>query len=370
MNQEENNKEFYSDKRLIFECEQALLRKKYPQPSVEAEWNKFKQNTIPNPPIEQSGSKKTPRHKTRFFVFGLIAGIAATVLLLLVFRWSNLIIEDSPVSIFLAQEGIQEVTMNLEDNKEPLLLTEKSVLDKTPEGSFITGKKAVFFNAKGKTSKKRTITTPCGKEYSIVLSDGTEIILNADSKLTFPTLIKGEERVVELEGEAYFKVAKNKEMPFVVKTDKIETRVLGTEFNVKAYKGSNPHITLIEGEVIVNVPEINKEVKLQPGEDISYINNKVHIKNVDTEYYTHWRDGFFYFDNVPLIDVVTDLGRWYNLNIEIEKASLMSYRLHFIVDRNSGIDEVIENLNNFQYLHAQKRGNTMIIGKKNPKKRD
>lgn len=365
-----NNKEFYSDDRLAFECEQALLRGKYPNPSVKTEWNKFKQSIESTQPLETHIIKKTHSTKTRYFVLGTLSGIAVTMLLLMIFRWQDKQMQDHPVSIFVAQQGMQEVTMSMGKNQERIISDAKSVVQDPLKGVLVTYKETDFSKVKGEDVKMRTITTPCGKDYRIVLNDGTEVLMNADSKLTFPTQFEGKERLVHLEGEAYFKVAKNKAMPFVVNTDKMNTRALGTEFNVKAYKGFNPQVTLIEGVVVVSVADINKEVRLSPGEEITYSNNKVNVKNVDAEYYNQWKEGFFYFDNVPLVEVLTDLGRWYNVNIEIEKASLMSYRLHFIVNRNSGIDEVVENLNNFSYLSAQKNKNKISISEKKALKRD
>ena len=88
------------------------------------------------------------------------------------------------------------------------------------------------------------------------------------------------------------------------------------------------------------------------------------MTTVDTEGYIQWKDGYFYFDNVPLIDVVRDLGRWYNVNIEIRNNSLMSYRLHFIASRKASIKEFVDNLNEFNYLHVVHKDNKLIIDRK------
>lgn len=189
--------------------------------------------------------------------------------------------------------------------------------------------------------------------------------MNADSKLTFPTCFSGKARTVLLEGEAYFKVAKNPDMPFVVKTDKMNTTALGTEFNVKAYHGAVPHVTLVEGVVLVDVPEVKKNVRLAPSEEISLNDKTVNIRNIDPQYYIQWKDGFFYYDNVALGEILSDIGRWYNINIEIEKPALMSYRLHFVVNRDAVIDEVINSLNDFTYLDAVKSGNKITVRGKN-----
>ena len=85
---------------------------------------------------------------------------------------------------------------------------------------------------------------------------------------------------------------------------------------------------------------------------------------VDTEYYIQWKDGYFYFDNLPLIDILKEIGRWYNVSIEICDNSLMSYRLHFIADRNADISQVVKNLNAFSYIEAELKDNKIVLSKK------
>ena len=168
---------------------------------------------------------------------------------------------------------------------------------------------------------------------------------------------------MKLVGEAYFKVSKNKHRPFIVETGNLYTKVLGTEFNLKAYPHSDVNVTLIKGSVAVNAE--GKEVMLKPGQNAEYSEDKdIEVTTVDTEGYIQWKDGYFYFDNVPLIDVVRDLGRWYNVNIEIRNNSLMSYRLHFIASRKASIKEFVDNLNEFNYLHVVHKDNKLIIDRK------
>jgi len=202
----------------------------------------------------------------------------------------------------------------------------------------------------------------------VMLSDGTTVILNADSRLTFPNKFSGSERVVQLVGEAYFNVAKDSKHPFIVETEKVKTRVLGTEFNMTAYPEQRTNVTLISGKVVVDDMRNKQTIELKPGENaMLQDNNKFKITNVDTEYYIQWKEGYFYFDNVTLIDVARELGRWYNVNIQINDNSLMSYRLHFFADRNEDINQVVQGLNQFSYLHVVKDGNKIIFNKKSKK---
>lgn len=141
------------------------------------------------------------------------------------------------------------------------------------------------------------------------------------------------------------------------------TKVYGTEFNLNAYPHSGVNVTLISGSVAVNSE--GKEVMLKPGQNAELnSNHEFEVTTVDTECYTQWKDGYFYFDNVPLIEVVRDLGRWYNINIEIRDNSLMSYRLHFVASRKASVKEFVDNLNVFNYLSVVQKGNRLIIDKK------
>ena len=361
-NYENKDYPFVPDELVAFECRQAMLRKQYAEPVVDVEWNKFYETVKPAATVSEKSTAVKKDSKTRYFLFGSLAGVAAVLLVLLVFRGYNYYLEQRPVTVFVAEARNQEIMMNI-DNGQQNILPGKTKTDPL-DGVSIDSRKADFTKASQTKIQTRTIKTPYGKDYRVVLNDGTEVVMNADSRLTFPTTFSGKRREVKLEGEAYFKVAKNPDMPFVVKTNRINTTALGTEFNVRAYKGTDPHVTLIEGSVLVDVPVINKNVKLSPREDVSIKDNALNIKDVDPEYYIQWKEGFFYYDDVALGEVLSDIGRWYNINIEIEKPALMSYRLHFVVDRSAGIDEVVENLNNFRYLNAVKNGIKITIREK------
>ena len=104
---------------------------------------------------------------------------------------------------------------------------------------------------------------------------------------------------------------------------------------------------------------------MKPGQDVT-INGKssFDVSSVDTEYYVQWKEGFFYFDNVPLVEVLKELGRWYNVDIQITDNSLMSYRLHFIADRGASIAQVVDNLNGFSYLKVVSEREKLVVSKK------
>ena len=164
---------------------------------------------------------------------------------------------------------------------------------------------------------------PFGKQSKIILSDQTEVWLNAGSRLIYPTVFRGGKRKVQLQGEAYFKVSKDKSNPFIVETANSKIKVLGTSFNVKAYPGEKVEETvLVEGAVLLNVGDqiFGKEVQLKPeqrivlsGTDYSYSVSKVDVRD-----YTSWIDGLFVFNEEPLPSVLMRISRFYKLEIKWE----------------------------------------------------
>ena len=165
-----------------------------------------------------------------------------------------------------------------------------------------------------------TITTPRGGQYDIILADGTQVWLNAASSLKFPTSFTGKERNVELTGEAYFEVAKNKAMPFHVSVAGQTFEVLGTHFNVNAYTDEAViKTTLLEGSV--KVTKDAKLVIIKPGQQ-ALLNTSAGspaitvIDGIDTDEVMAWKNGKFYFDNADIQTVMRQVSRWYDVDIE------------------------------------------------------
>lgn len=164
-----------------------------------------------------------------------------------------------------------------------------------------------------------TVTTPKGRQFSLLLPDGTQVWLNAASSIRFPTLFSGRERRVEVTGEAYFEVVKNADMPFHVKVNAQTTvEVLGTHFNVHAYKDENSiQTTLLEGSVKVG------GVTLQPGQQAQVsMENPAAVEvvnNVDMHKVIAWKNGLFDFNGASLREVMKQLERWYDITVVYEK---------------------------------------------------
>jgi transmembrane sensor len=161
-----------------------------------------------------------------------------------------------------------------------------------------------------------TITTPRGGQYQVELPDGSRVWINAASSLRFPTAFTGNERRVEINGEAYFEVAKNESMPFIVKMNGAEVQVLGTHFNIMAYDDEGiVNTTLLEGSV--KFVSSDKISILKPGQQsqLSKDGQVKLINDVDIDKVMAWKNGLFVFDNSDLETVMRQLSRWYDIDV-------------------------------------------------------
>ena len=353
------------EERLQYECEQAFLRRTYTEPSVEEEWKRF-QRELPRDVAPAQQSSRTTAF--RYWLYGA-ASVAAVVVALFLWMRGGATESDDTLTLFAAP--VEELSVTLEEQlAETGETCRTEIAPQTSSrairnGAVITPRQADYTHLTTDRVTTTTLYIPCGQVYKVILNDGTEVWLNANSRLIYPVRFAGNKRKVRLEGEAYFKVARNERMPFVIETETLTTEVLGTEFNVKSYKESQTHVTLVNGSVRVGMPSLGKTVILEPGEEITYAEKGYQVKKVDTAYYTQWREGYFYFDDFYLSDILKDLGRWYNVTIAMEKDSLLlNQKLHFVAERNEDIDQVIENLNAFSYLSASKQGNKVMIKRK------
>lgn len=205
-----------------------------------------------------------------------------------------------------------------------------------------------------------TLSTPTGGQYNIVLADGTKVYLNTVSSIKYPTQFNGNQRVVELEGEAYFEVAKNKNKPFIVKSGAQSIEVLGTHFNVHAYN-NEPVVktTLLEGSVAVTYK--NQKAILKPGEQSNVADNlnKIKIKEVDTEATIAWKNGRFKFDNADLKTVMKQLERWYGIKVEY-RGDVSDVRFNGGTFMNKNLSEVLKVLE-LSNIKFKVEGKTIIV---------
>lgn len=236
---------------------------------------------------------------------------------------ADLSVIESKLLAYIA--GEQAVTRRLHQNWKPVLMRVAAVLfiPLLLVSSFLFY--TVFQQKQPESSQlvmQEVIASP-GSRVHFTLPDKTEVWLNSASKLEFPvTLGEQENRVVSLYGQGYFKVAPDKERPFMVKAGEMNIQVLGTSFDVANYENDCFfNTTLEEGKIALLSPGGKPIAQLVPGEQatMNKSTHQVNIKQVDTRSITSWKDGFLLFDNTPLPEVVKQLERWYNCEIQLEK---------------------------------------------------
>lgn len=219
-------------------------------------------------------------------------------------------------------------------------------LDQGQQG-IVMGDKITYTNgsvalAAAKDEKRMMIlSTPRGGQYQIVLSDGTKVWLNADTRLRYPNKFAAEQRIVELDGEAYFEVAKAAGKPFVVVTAKEKVEVLGTHFNVYSFpKEKASKVSLLEGKVKVSIPA-GKTRLLQPGEQALVAGKELSVQQVPVDESVAWTNDEFMFNNEPLATALTQVARWYDIDIDVDP-SLAKMKLWGSVSRLDSFDKVLK----------------------------
>ena len=297
------------------------------------------------------------KKKNTRILWTAIAGVAATVIVILILR--TMMISPEPklesIKIFEANHAIAQATLQIDDEKEIRPLKDQKI---DYHRTIQTENKEV---GKQKVQIHR-LSIPRGETFKVVLSEGTEVFLNSDSRLVYPTVFKGKDRIVSLEGEAYFKVSRDVEHPFIVKTGNVQVRVLGTEFNVRGYSPADVRITLITGKVAVSDTCGTHNVEMEPGQSAQLSTDGTFaVSEVNIESFLYWKEGFFYFDDIPLADMMKEIGRWYNIDIEFRNSKIMDLRMHFFANRHQDIFNLIELLNRMERVHAYFETGKLII---------
>lgn len=222
------------------------------------------------------------------------------------------------------------------------------------------------------SAQKVTISTPRGGTYQVVLPDGTRVWLNASSEIKFSSGFTGmSQRKVELIGEAYFEVKKDKNRPFVVNSNQQDVTVLGTRFNISAYGDENiTTTTLLEGSIqLSGIANASAQkpvpVILKPGQQAMFVSGKpVAITNIESDEAIAWKEGRFDFNDVELKVIMRQISRWYNVDVVFQGDVGV---LHFAANiaRTEKLSKVLEMLEETGVLSFKIEGNRVIVKRKN-----
>lgn len=194
-----------------------------------------------------------------------------------------------------------------------------------------------------------TIETPAGGQYQVILPDGSKVWLNSASSLRYPVRFTGNERKVEISGEAYFEVAHNNKMPFRVINSNQTVEVLGTHFNIMAYPDeSSTNTTLLEGSV--KIIKENKSKIISPGQQTRVKNGNIDVASVDVTQAIAWKEGYFMFKNEDIQSIMRQISRWYNLEVKYE-GQIPERVFGAKISRARNVSEVLEILESTGSIH-------------------
>lgn len=289
-------------------------------------------------------------------------GVAAAVVVLLFSSVFLFVYKDSKDS-FVEKKIISELMIQHQDRHQAVLSigeNKKMILHNSMRETIYSDSNSHVFmddsctvhyekvdRKEVKEVARHTLEVPNGSEFRVTLSDGTQVWMNAGSKLSYPEYFEGGTREVFLEGEAYFEVVHNAEMPFVVKTADMGITVLGTSFNVKGYPDDEEVITtLATGKIEQSYVTTGERIILTPSEQAIYNKSNGLLKRVrvDVNEVIGWKDGRVIMKNKPLKEIFKELARWYDFEVEYKNERLKDTRFYLNMDRYDDIKMVLEKL--------------------------
>lgn len=339
---------------LLRETREVFARESFREPDAEESWEHFRKRR-----------EKPVRPIRKLWLWGIGIGTVA-VAACMALMWVNkdmdqvMLPADNGDARMASVGGPEEVTVVGADGYSRVLGDSVSDGLLAERGIRVTSESVDYRHTQ--QVEQQILHVPGGRDFKITLSDGTEVWLNTETTLKYPSKFAGTERVVELVGEAYFKVAHDEKRPFIIQSPLLRTRVTGTEFNMRAYQDATPRVTLVEGAVQVSYPEDSAFVELASGENASLDSQgRLVVSQVDTYPYVQWKEGYFYFDNVPLADVIHELERWYNVLFEVKDASLLALKVHYTANRKEDLAHALENLNVLGQVVAKAEGNKVVL---------
>ena len=214
--------------------------------------------------------------------------------------------------------------------------------------------------------ERRNIIKAYGAE--LVLSDGTRVHANAESRLTYPVSFTGNKREVYLTGEALFEVAKDTLHPFIVHTPYGIVEVVGTRFNVNTYEKNQTTVTLEEGAVKVYCEEKKgtEQKSLSPGEQAVIQSKTINTQTVQVQEYTSWANGIYEYTDTSLETIVQQLSRWYNVNITFTDPQLRERKFAGVIFRDQPLQKAVDILSKVSNVHFRQKGNVIEITENRP----
>ncbi|MDR0766236.1 MAG: FecR domain-containing protein [Odoribacteraceae bacterium] len=261
----------------------------------------------------------------------------------------------------LVMEDGSNVTLGDSEKELPVTAGHAGVRDANHTLTYLPGDDD---GAAGSVTRYNALWTPEGGEYRLVLADGTRIHLNAGTGIRYPVQFARDTREVELSGEAYFEVAREAR-PFILRASGATIRVTGTSFNVKARAGQARVIATLEsGSVEVTCGDETRG--LSPGEQLVYDEETgtVETREVETHFYTSWKDGCYYFEKAPLEEILGTLSAWYEIRVTYMDEAARQIAFSGLLNRYSKLDDLLRMFEETKEVTLSVRGKEIIVSKR------
>ena len=279
--------------------------------------------------------------------------------------------EEQELAKNVMQPGTSKAILMMADGKEVVLEQGQNLNILLNERVRVaTSNRGIVYEEHGKgvvTEEYNKLTTPIGGEYSLVLSDGTKVFLNADSELKYPVEFSDGKRIVDLKGEAYFEVHKDSLRPFVVRVNGAEVTVLGTSFNVNTYGDDGQiYTSLVNGAVRVSSVKNGQAEVLKPGMQsvMDVQSGQLTVREVDVEPYVAWREGRFVFRAMTLDLIMRQLQRWYDFEVFYQNPELKDYEFRGVIKRDMDLDKVLSVIKVTTNVDFEVKGKVITIIKR------
>ena len=279
--------------------------------------------------------------------------------------------EEQELAKNVMQPGTLKAVLMMADGKEVVLEQGQNLNILLNERVRVaTSNRGIVYEEHGKgvvTEEYNKLTTPIGGEYSLVLSDGTKVFLNADSELKYPVEFSDGKRIVDLKGEAYFEAHKDSLRPFVVRVNGAEVTVLGTSFNVNTYGDDGQiYTTLVNGAVRVSSVKNGQAEVLKPGMQsvMDVQSGQLTVREVDVEPYVAWREGRFVFRAMTLDLIMRQLQRWYDFEVFYQNPELKDYEFRGVIKRDMDLDKVLSVIKVTTNVDFEVKGKVITIIKR------
>lgn len=333
---------------------------------------------IPMPPeekiqmIREEIFQKLPGNTSRKFdgrsllAAAVMATIMVSLILQLVFHKSDLVVKNIPRDIppggnraMLTLANGQQIDLGKAANGNLAVQGNLRVVkNKSGQVTYLNG----ALNNQGGQAGMNIVSTPDDGTWQVCLPDGTKVWLNNSSSLTYPTAFQGKkQRIIELYGEAYFEVARDKRHPFVVRSAGQEVTVLGTHFNIRGFKDDRvTATTLVEGRVSISNRDKQRTIVLKPGEQARLADGVMTTGKVNITDAVAWKDGYFRFTNTPVEQVMRELSRWYGIEVRYD-GPVPGENLNGKISRLKNISKVLAALEATKIVHFKIEGRRVTV---------